>query len=258
MLTLNVHTLGLNDLKRDLTDMEHKQIPFATMVAINRTAYTVSGLLGKKIASVFDRPTPWVVGSVRYTKATMRKLEATIDLDKWGNKQGVSVSQVLAAEIEGGPRHLKRFERALIHAGVMRSNQAAVPGEGAKLDQYGNMSAGQIVQILSWFQTFGEQGYKANMVGKTKSRLAKGNKKKGTLGFEYFALQTKYGKLLPGIYQRVKFAAGSAVKPVIIFVGRRPVYKIRFDFYGYAEDRAYDEFRKEFPIAFDEAVRTAR
>lgn len=258
MLTLNVRAIGLDELKRNLTDLEHKQIPFATMVAINRTAYTVSGLLSKKIASVFDRPTPWVIGSVRYTKATKRKLEAIIDLDKWGNKQGVSVSQVLAAEIEGGPRKLKRFERALIRMGVMRSNQAAVPGEAAIMDQYGNMSAGQIVQILSWFQAFGEQGYKANSTDKTRARLAKGNKKKGTLGFEYFALQTKWGKLLPGIYQRVKFASGSAIKPVLIFVGKRPTYKMRFDFYGYAEDRAYDEFRKEFPIALDEAVRTAR
>ncbi|OGT03331.1 MAG: hypothetical protein A2143_08070 [Gallionellales bacterium RBG_16_57_15] len=252
--------MGIEELTRDLSALEKEQIPFATMQAMNRTAYAVAGLLSKKIERVFDRPTPWVIGAVRYTKATKRKLEATIDLDKWGNKQGVSVAQVLASEIEGGPRRLKRFERALIHAGVMRSNQSAVPGEGAKLDQYGNMSAGQIIQILSWFQTFGEQGYKANMADKTKARLAKGSRKKGTLGFEYFALQNKAGKLLPGIYQRFFFssAGGSAVKPVLIFVGKRPTYKMRFDFYGYAEDRAYDEFRKEFPIALDEAMRTAR
>jgi hypothetical protein len=257
-MKISVNTLGLDDLKRDLTFVQREQLPYATMLAINRTAFTVTGLLSKKIATVFDRPTPWVVGSVRYTKATKQKLEATIDLDKWGNKQGVSVSQVLAAEIEGGPRQLKRFERALISIGVMRSNQSAVPGSAAKLDQYGNMSAGQIIQILSWFQTFGEQGYSANMTAKGKAKLAKGNKKKGALGFEYFALQTKFGKLLPGVYQRFKLAHGSAVKPVLIFVGRRPTYKMKFDFYGYAEDRAYDEFHKEFPIALNEAVATAR
>ena len=47
-------------------------------------------------------------------------------------------------------------------------------------------------------------------------------------------------------------------KPVLIFVGKRPTYKMKFDFYGYAEDRPYDEFRKQFPIALDEAMRTAR
>lgn len=256
MLTVKVD--GLKELKRSMSDLEVKQIPYASMVAINRAAYTTTGLLSNKLGMVFDRPTSWVTGSVRFTKATKQKLSATIDLDKWGNKQGVSVSQVLKSEIEGGPRHLKRFERALIRIGVMRSNQAAVPGSAAKLDEYGNMSSGQIVQILAWFQAFGEQGYKANMVGKGRARLAKGNAKKGTLGFEYFALQKSVGKLLPGIYQRFRFAHGSAVKPVLIFVSKRPTYKMRFDFYGYGEDRAYDEFQKEFPIALKEAVSTAR
>jgi hypothetical protein len=243
-------------LQAQLTN-QTKQLNFATQRALNAAAYSAAQATKEEMKRVFDKPTAWVMGSVRYIKAKRDKLEAQVDFDFWGNKQGVTVSQVLKAEIYGGVRRLKRFEVALQRRGILPSGHAIVPGPGAEKDVYGNISTGQITQILSWFSAFGEQGYRANMRDGGK-RLAKGNKKTGARGFSYFALFKKHGKLIPGIYKKFSFGTiGSSVKPIMYFV-TAPKYKRLLDFYGIAERAALKEFNAQFPRMFDEAMRTAR
>lgn len=255
VITVKVDTSGLLKLKSEL-EGKGKQVAFAASRALNAAAFKATQDTSKEIGRVFDKPTPWVLRSVRYTKATKQKLEATVDFDFWGNKQGVTVSQVLRAEISGGQRRLKRHEIALQRAGILPPGQAIVPGDAAKMDQYGNMSSGQIVQIMAWFRSFGEVGYKANMTDKTRKRLAK-DKRNGQRGFAYFVLHQRHGKLLPGVYQRFDMGFGSAIKPVMIFVPL-PKYRRRLDFYGLAEKSARAEFSAQFPVMLAEATRTAR
>jgi hypothetical protein len=244
-MKITLDTSGLNRLQAQVGYLG-KQATINVVLALNDSAYAAMQAAAKNMAQVFDRPTPWVLRSVRYKKATATKLEALIDFDAWGNKTGVTASHILQAEIYGGVRKLKRHEVALQRAGILPPGKAIVPGPAAKMDQYGNMSPAQIVQIMSYFKSFGEQGYRANMRDGGK-RLAKDNKKKGTRGFVYFALYQRHGKLIPGIYQRISFGAlGSAVKPVMYFVDL-PKYKKRFDFYGVAERAAREEFAKKLP-----------
>lgn len=241
-MKLSVNTQGVSELKLRLAGLERK-IRVATVAALNDAAYLGSRKTADAVAGVFDRPTAWVRGSVRYTKARKDKLEATIDFDKWGNKTNVTVEKVLQAEIFGGRRKLKRHEIALQRAGILPPGMAIVPGSAAQIDAYGNMAASQIVQIVSYFKAFGEQGFRANMRDGGK-RLAK-DKRAGAKGFVYFLLTKRHGKLLPGIYQRFSFAAGSAIKPVMIFI-RPPSYKKRLDFYEIVQRSAGPEFERAF------------
>lgn len=235
-----------------------KQVNFATMVALNQAAYQGAEATKAEMRQVFDSPTPWVLGGVRYVKATRDKLYAQVDFDFWGNKQSVTVEKILKAEIEGGDRSIKRFESALRRVGVLPSGMFAVPGAAAKLDAYGNMQAGQIVQIIAWFQAFGEQGYKANMTDRTKARLGKDSKRKGTRGFAYVAIQRgNRSHLRPGIYQKIITGFGSALRPVLIFVDRAH-YQQRLDFYTVADTAARKAFQQAFPDALAKALRTAR
>lgn len=240
-----------------LTGVATKQAEFAMMTTMNKAAYETTQVLGRNMAAVFDRPTSWVLNSIRYVKATRSNLVAKIDLDRWGNKAGVSVHQVLNAQIHGGTRNLKRSEVALSRIGVLPSGMAIVPGSAAKMDKNGNMSAAQIVQIISWFGAFGEQGYSANMKDAGRRRLGRGNKKQGRYGFAYFALQKSHGKLRPGIYQRFDTSFGSSVKPVMIFV-KKPSYKKRFDFYELGTRTAMNVLNRDLPAAVANAIRTAR
>ena len=84
--------------------------------------------------------------------------------------------------------------------------------------------------------------------------MAKGTKK--AAGFTYFV--GRPGDRLPlGIYQRTRFAAGSAVRPVLIFV-RSTVYQPTLDFEYVVEQTVKREFSGQFAKAFEEAMRTAR
>lgn len=254
-MRIKVDGSGLMRLQAEIAGMG-KQARFATMRALNAAAFKAQQETQREIGKVFDRPTPWIQKSVRYRKATVENLEAQVDFDAWGNKQGVTAGHVLLAEIEGGIRKLKRHEVALQRIGVLPAGMHIVPGAAADIDSFGNMKAAQINQIMSYFQAFGQQGYSANMRDGGK-RLAKDNKRTGAKGFKYFVLHERRGKLLPGVYQRFSFGVGSAVKPVMIFI-RAPEYKRRLNFYGLAERAAKAEFDLQFPGMLEDAMRTAR
>lgn len=246
------------DVRTAITEMtafcntSEKQIKFATRVALTRTAVKAKEAEEREMRDVFRNPTPYTLSSVYVKPATAQRLEATVMLKDESTK-AVPAAKFLRSQIDGGQRVQKRFERALQSVGAMPQGYRAVPGQGAKLDAYGNMSRGQIVQILSYFKTFPEVGYKANMTAAGRARLAKGTKSKA--GFAYFV--GRPGDRLPlGVYQRVRFAMGTALKPVLIFV-RSAVYQQRFDFAYVAELAIKTEFAPQFAKAFAEAKSTA-
>jgi hypothetical protein len=254
MTTISIRT-NFADIINRLENVAPKQVDFAVMTTINKAAYEASQEIKQEIRNVFDGPTPWVVGGVRYRKATKGKLRAIVHLDFWGNKQGVTVEKVLAAEIGGGQRRLKRFESALSRIGILPSGMAVVPGSAAEMDGRGNMKVGQIIQILSWFKAFGEQGYSANMRDGGR-RLGRDKKRTGQRGFSYFVLKKRHGKLPPGIYKRFELGFGSAIRPVMIFV-RAPSYRPRLDFVGVGMRAVNRVVRAELPVAVANAVKTA-
>lgn len=245
-MKISVSVAGLDTVRAQLRGLSDKKIKVAAVAAINSAAYKAAEATKAEMQRVFERPTPWVLGGVRYNKATKDTLEAKIDFDKWGNKTNVTVEKVLQAEIMSGQRRHKRHEIALQRVGILPPGMAIVPGGAAEIDQYGNMKGSQIVQIIAWFRAAGEQGYKSNMNDKGRARLGRDNKKTGAYGFQYFAIQKATGKLMPGIYKRIKTGFGSAIKPVMVFV-RMPSYKRRLDFYGVAERAALEEFQRFYP-----------
>jgi hypothetical protein len=211
-------------------------IPRAAADALNETGHDVMLTLREQMSKDFDRPVPYTLSSLGWSKATPAKLITTIEPREWPGK-GTPAKKYLHPEIYGGDRHLKRFEVALQRMGVLPKGMYAYPGAGAKMDAYGNMSTGQIVQIMSYFSAFGEQGYKANITAKGIAKLKKGGKKQG-FGFEYFAVKKRHGGLVPGIWKRTSFgASGKAVSPVLIF-GKKPTYKRKYQWNEVALKRA--------------------
>lgn len=261
---------GLDAVQASLRGLADGKIKVAARAALNDAAFIGKKETEKRIAEAFDRVTPWIAKSVRYVKAKGEKLESSIDFDAWGNKTGVTAAKVLSAEIYGGQRRHKRHELALQRLGILPDGMFIVPGEAAQMDGYGNMSASQIRQIISWFNA-GEMtaGSTQNMTDKRRSNLRKGSMRKGrvTNGFEYFVVQPGQRrefqrhnggkgthKMQPGIYQRIFLGHGTAIKPVMIFV-KSPAYKQRLDFYRIAGDAALAEFKRAFPMYLEKLLR---
>lgn len=239
---------------REQTDpVRQKQLPFAIALALTRTArdHVMPGERAE-MQKVFDRPTPYTLNSQRLDPATKSKLIASVELKgDYGAK-----SHYLWPQIEGGPRVQKRFEILLQNFGILHPGWRAVPGQGATIDAFGNMNAGQVVQILSQLRVQMFSGFESRIGGAAydKKKVARAVKRQG---YRIFAVVNKTGRLLPGIYARYDFAHGSAIKPLMIFV-RNPVYKARFDFFGVGETIAKACFPAEFDKAMTEALATAR
>lgn len=224
------------------------QVPYALSTAINKTLAHSRSDVQTEAAKVFDRPTPWVLNSVRVKYATKAKPEGSLSFK---DKDSVTNSRTMVEpHVYAGKRHFKAFEARLQRIGLLPAGYNAVPGEGARLDAYGNMSQGQISQILNVLGAYTESGFnKANV--NTVKRLAKGNAKKGVMGFVYWVNKvgsTKAKHLPPGVYQRVTTAFGSSLKPVLIFV-KQANYKKTLQFYEVAQ-RSID---RHFPGYFDQA-----
>jgi hypothetical protein len=249
------------------------QVPFAASVALNATAGRAQKDVQASMRQVFDRPTPWVVNSLRIKRATKANLVAEL---AFKDKNSVENSRsMVEPHIAGGDREYKGMEKRLAKIGLLPKGYNAVPGGGAKLDAYGNMSRGQISQMLNVLGTYTEAGYnKAD--ARTRARLAKGNAKKNIYGFEYFVSFGKQGRLTmaieggeravmvrgrathltPGIYQRVQTGFGTSLKPILIFV-KRAKYRARLPFYAITEAAAAKHFEPEFNKAFEAAMKTA-
>lgn len=246
MITISVKH-DLDDLVRKLK-VRADQVPFATAVALTRTAQIAQARIENAFPEVFDRPTPYTMKALYLKPATKTRLEALIKLKDDAGK-GTPAAKYLLAQITGGRRRYKRLESALYARGILPEGYYAVPGQGAQMDAYGNMNRGQVVKVLSAL------GAAERVSGFMANRTEASKKRRKNLP-EYFVAPVG-GHLYPGVYQRFKFAMGSAIKPILVFV-KPPEYKKRLPFQEIVSRTVDTEFPYEFEKAARAAMATAR
>lgn len=238
---------NFGDIVKKIDDLG-KQGRFAAAVALTGTAQDIKAEEVKVMSQVFDRPTRYTLNSLYIKTATKESLEARVwvkDTDK--------PAHYLLPEIEGGTRYQKRYEALLRIRGILAADERTVPGAGAKLDAYGNMSRGQIVQIISQLGAFNLAGASQNATSSRRSRA-----KRAVVG--YFVArkgEEKSGRvqhLASGIYLRKGLAT---VLPVLLFV-KHVRYKERFRFFDVAQRIVQERFPERFEQAYAMAQKTAR
>jgi hypothetical protein len=231
-----MHVTLQSELRQMARDVRKcgRQIAFAQVVALTRTGVDVKRAESEEMRRVFVSPNNYTLNAVFLRAATKQRPEAVVGIkdDSATSNAAIPPSKYLSAEIDGGTRHVKRFERALQLAGYMPPGWFAVPGRFARLDSFGNISRGQITQILSQLRITLVAGFTRNISTDPKKRAAAFRR----AGGQYFAVKLGgRGRLRPGIYQRRDFGIGSAApRPVILFV-QSVHYDRRFDFHGVAE-----------------------
>lgn len=257
MLTIDAKAM-VDDVVKALNVAE-SQLQFALAKAITATAQQVREAERNEMRKVFVNPTPFTLNSLYLRSATKARLQAEVWL-KWGSQP----EHYLLPQIQGGARPLKRFEQRMVMNGLMGPGQRAVPAAGAKLNAYGNMSKGQIVQILSQLRTDVVSGVSQNATNSKRSRAKRSRVayfvSRGTgsaKGRGAGARRATVQNLPAGVWARYTFSWGSAVKPVLLFVnGTR--YSRRFDFFKVADATVSRAFPGAFEAAARDAMRTAR
>lgn len=242
-IKLDAKVINQAETLRMLHGLTGQQAARAYAKALNDTAFEIRRAMQDEMRAVFDRPTDYIVRSPRVKMATADKLSVTIEPAYMGGK-GVDPQKILDAQAWGGRRNDKRSEVALRRAGILPNGyQTAIPASPypGSDDGRGNLKGSFLVQIISYFQAFGEQGYRANMTDKRKASIHRGTKK--ATGRRYFV---SYGAMRGGARTTAKGEAdmraqhlaagiwaasgtgGADVRPVIMFV-KQGTYQPRLD-----------------------------
>lgn len=241
-----------NVLARQFTALELKNLPFAVMQAANNTAFAVQQEWKRQMPRVFDRPTPLTQNAIVYRKATKAKLAAEVLVRDEAFK-GNPPAKYLQAQVTGGQRNLKGFERRLAAQGILPAGMFAVPGKGVQLDAFGNLPARLYNPILS--QLGARFDPLQNETDISRKRRTKRQAKQR--GGDYFANKQKRGRLLPGVYQRIRTGFGGALRSILIFV-RAPVYKPRYRIFDLAQRLYERQFKFQFERELAKAVQTSK
>ena len=262
-MNVTIKFTGLKEVIANMDDLAKNQVPFALAKALTKTAQDVKDAEVKVMQSSLDRPTPYTLNSLFVKPATKINLESMVYFkDKSSAGKGNPAANWMQPEIEGGRRNVKRFEVALQRIGVLPKGMYIAPGAACQLDAYGNIPSSLIIQILSYFKAFGEQGYSANITDKRKAALKKGSKRTMKTGYEYFV---SYGPgswsgrqhLAAGIYKKVDLIGQGKIKPIMMFV-KIPSYYKRFPFFETAQRVVDQKLKSNFDEAMSEALLTAR
>jgi len=252
-MVLNVQG-DVREITRHLDVTMRRHIPFASALALTRTVQFIAAKESEEMARVFDRPTPFTLNALYIRPATKQRLWAEVKIKDEAFK-GTPAIKYLAPQIFGGMRGRKAYEKQLIRAGMMPADMVTVPGQGAELDQYGNMKPTQISQMLSDLRA--RRDPLQNVTPRSAQRRMRSRIRRATFYFSTHPTNTRTAHLRGGIYKRLHFGFGSSIKPVLIFV-KSARYRRRFDFYRIADQVGPLRWPLEFALAMRQAMRTAR
>lgn len=240
---LKIEISGLDSVRKQLDALTGRQFKEAAAKTLNQVAGRVAKEVRAEMTRVFDKPTRYTLQSVQWRPATADRLSMDVAPTYFGGK-GIDPQQFLRAQADGGPRRDKRAEVALRRVGILPAGmQMVVPRTPFKgsTDVHGNLKGSFIVQLLSYFQAFGEQGYSANMKQKRKDKIAdrraysslrNQHTYRAVMGHVFFVVNHsgqmkgvhdwKYrtGHLEPGIWARSSHHGSTGVYriwPVVIF-----------------------------------------
>lgn len=231
-------------------EQAEKQIRFATARALTQTAKKAEKAIIEEMKRKFDRPTPYTLRSTFVKPATRDNLVSVVGIkDRSLAKSAAVPDELLAHEFKGGGRIWKSLEAYLARAGYIVSGEFVVPGAGARLDRYGNMSRGQVQQILSQLR-LGLDPYS----WKSKSARSKANVKKA--GRIFWARGTVRDAHLPrGAW--IDMGAPVGLRPLLV-VTRKPNYRQRVDIARITAKTVADTWDETFARSLEDAFATTR
>lgn len=241
MIDIQVDT---RDATRWLDRVQRQQVPFATSVALNRTAKLAEEGIKAELRRVLDKPKPYTLGGTFVANSTKRNLTAIVGL-KDKATSGRAAGVYLRPLVTGIPRQQTGWEKALEAIGALPRGMRAVPADGAKLDRFGNMDKRQVTEIMGALRT--------------RMRSYKGRGKRVYAAGYFVATPTARATahLEPGIYTRIERAGDSVIKPVVVFVDRaRYTQTIRLA--TTVQKSVTQHFQREFDSALSQALATAR
>ena len=206
-----------------------KQLPFATSVAINNTAFDVRKSLNLGTRVAFSSPVKFTQSAFLVQKSKKRELIAVVFAQ---DKAGKDRARYLRFGIQGGQRPQKGmevfFERGIPNDGTIPSGAFFIPTGLVKTNAAGNVTRA------------------------TLKRISKGMNSSPRGGF--FIGTPRGGNRSPGIYRRSR----NKLQPYFIATNNRPDYRPRFNIQSIGARVVKGRFGIYFNQSLSKALSTAR
>jgi hypothetical protein len=244
-VSITIDLQGMPELRTALREFSDRRLAAAISTSLTRGAKEMAGRGQEQIDRRIDRPVARTKSATTFQSATAATLQSRVLVKD--NLAGTPPSEYLAPQEGGGNRNLKKFEQALQASGAMPRGFVVVPGRGAQLDAFGNVSRSQIIAVITQLGQDYSPGY-ARVIPKTVAgRLAAMARR----GRAYIAVQPDEAnalKVSAGIYERV----GDQLKAVFLFK-RTALYRKRLDLQKLWAAEAPAIIADEFGIAVIES-----
>lgn len=228
---MKIEIKGLDALAEKLDRIGQKTLRLATAAAIKDTAFQVREGLQREMKTVFDRPTPWAIDTVRVDVS--RKLTAVIGMtwSRTNTESSWKTPHFAGPNVYGGSRGYKRIERFLRSAGILPQGMYVAPAKTAWLDKYGNISGQEIQQVLRSVGAMGER-----------ARIQTAEGKKRTKAQNRYFVMKRAGRPI-GIAERIWGA--NNIRMLLVFISK-PTYQRKFKFHEVGHRIALQNFNKNF------------
>ena len=206
-----------------------KQLPFATSVAINNSAFDARTAINSGTKGAFHSPVKFTQTAFLVQKSKKRELIALVYAQ---DKKGKDRARYLRFGIQGGQRPQKGlevfFERGVPNDGTIPSGAFFMPTSLVKTDKSGNVTKATLAKITKGIN--------------------------GSPNGGYFIGTPKGGNRSPGVYRRSK----GKLQPYFIATTDKPNYRPRFDIEIIGGKVIERKFNTHFNAALAKAVSTAK
>lgn len=229
----------IEKLINKFTDLEKKQMPYATMLATNNLAFAALDAHRDEVQGMFNWKSK-APNALRVKKATKSNPIAEMYVDEWSWGY-----YALKAHYFGGDRHRKGLEKAMIALGFMHRNEILTPSPGVRIN------SSTYVQMMSQLKLNYKAGYSAN------ETVASRKKKRSTKTPLRFFIITGKSKspLAPGIYAR---ASDHDKLICMLRISEKPMYKKRLDMERTVTKIFKQNGQKFLTEALNHAINTAK
>lgn len=234
-----------------------KEVPYATAILLTKLATVARGDIQKAMPQKFDRPTPFTVRRVSFTRASANNLRAVVGIPDSPEQSGRATSEYMRPGALGtSSRHQKKSEYLLTIMGYLPDGWVMVPGSfmRGRLDAFGNVPGSYYKQIIRDLQIKVTKG-------PPKPRFATAQRRAARMGVvsEFFAvgrgrntLNKGGGWLPPGVYRRTG-RRGETLEQYFVFVPRAK-YEKRLDI----RETVVETYRQHAVAIWREATASVR
>lgn len=248
-------SVRVENLNQTLTAIESRgsALPFVKAMAINTVARKLKERVLVEFTQQFDKPTPVTMKSLFTRPADYKKqsdpfAEVLVKDEQLGKIAGRSLATVLGHQFSGGPRIAKRSEQLLRQQRYLESDEFLAPGPDARIDPYGNISRGQMQQILT--------ALRANFDSTKNRSQSRRSRRNATRSGNIFYSSGKPGSGQKHVPRRGIWASdGKGNLRLLLVIIKTPKYKQRIDLDKLYQETAEQHWQDAVNAAWEKAAR---